>query len=186
MGVVSSDVGAERPSGGRALLVIDMLNDFLEEQGALYCGPAARAILPFVARKIGEAREAGDLVVFVCDRHTPDDREFEMFPPHCVAGTAGAGVAPELIHREGDIVVPKRRFSAFYGTDLDLHLRERAVKEVVLVGVCTNICVLYTAADARMRNYEVTVLRDGVASFDEDAHRFALKEMEKVLGARVI
>jgi nicotinamidase-related amidase len=163
-----------------------MLNDFLEEEGALYCGPASRAIVPFVTRKIREAREAGEPVFFICDRHTPDDREFEMFPAHCIAGTAGAGVTPELVHREGDLVIPKRRFSAFYGTDLDLHLREMGVEELVLVGVCTNICVFFTAADARMRNYRVTVPREGVASFDEEAHSFALGQMEKVLGVEVV
>jgi len=175
-----------RSKTGRALLVIDMLNDFLEEQGALYCGPAGREIIPEVSNRVTRAREAGEPVVFVCDRHTEHDTEFEMFPPHCVAGTAGAGVCPELTHREGDIVVPKRRYSAFFGTDLDLHLRELGVEEVVLVGVCTNICVLYTAADARMRGYEVTVPSEAVASFDEEAHRFALEQMEKVLGVRVV
>ncbi len=175
-----------RSKTGRALLVIDMLNDFLEEEGALFCGPASREIIPFVARKMKEAREAGEPVIFICDRHMAHDKEFEMFPPHCVAGTAGAGVTPELTHREGDLVIPKRRFSAFFGTDLDLHLRELGVREVVLVGVCTNICVLYTAADARMLGYDVTVHREGVASFDQEAHEFALKQMESVLGAKVV
>jgi len=55
----------------------------------------------------------------------------------------------------------------------------------VLVGVCTNICVLYTACDARMRTYDVTVLRDAVASFDPEAHDFALEQMENVLGVEV-
>lgn len=171
---------------GRALLVIDMLNDFVDEKGSLYCGPASRAILPFVAKTIEETRKAGEPVIYVADRHLPDDREFEMFPPHCVTGTRGAEVCRELLPREGDVVVPKRRFSAFFGTDLDLHLRELGVAELVLVGVCTNICVFFTAADARMRGYGVTVLRDGVASFDAEAHRFALEQMEKVLGAKVV
>ena len=178
--------GCEKPGRARALLVIDMLNDFLEEEGALYCGPTGRAIVPVVVDRIREAREAGEPVFFVCDRHTHGDREFEMFPAHCVTGTAGAGVIPELTHRGGDFVVPKRRFSAFYGTDLDLHLRELGVEELVLVGLCTNICVFFTAADARMRNYRVTVPEAGVASFDVEAHRFALGQMEKVLGVRVV
>jgi len=184
--VVPRDETGAKSKSGRALLVIDMLNDFLEEKGALYCGPAGRAVIPKVAEWVDRARAAGEPVFFVCDRHTENDTEFEMFPPHCISGTAGAGVCPELTHREGDVVVPKRRFSAFFGTDLDLHLREIGVREVVLVGVCTNICVLYTAADARMRGYRVTVPRDAVASFDEDAHRFALEQMEKVLGADLV
>lgn len=171
---------------GRALLVIDMLNDFVDEGGSLFCGPASRAILPLVVRKVREARRAGEPVFFIADRHLPDDKEFEMFPPHCIVGTGGAAVCPELESLEGEAVVPKRRYSAFFGTDLDLRLRELGVDEIVLVGVCTNICVFFTAADARMRGYSVTVPRDGVASFDEAAHRFALEQMDKVLGVRIV
>lgn len=170
----------------RALLVLDLLNDFTEEGGALYCGPAVREILPRVVTRIGEARRAGEPVIFICDRHRPDDREFMMFPPHCIAETAGAGLAPELTFRENDILIAKRRYSGFFATDLDLHLRELGVQEVVLVGVCTNICVLYTAVDARQLGYEVTVIRDEVASFDGQAHEFALSQMEQVLKARIV
>ncbi len=169
----------------RALLVIDMLNDFVDEKGSLFCGPASRAIIPFVAGRVEQARRSGEPVLFVADRHESDDKEFEMFPPHCVTGTRGADVCRELEPRAGEVVVPKRRYSAFFGTDLDLRLRDLGVEEIVLVGVCTNICVFFTAADARMRGYRVTVLRDGVASFDTEAHRFALEQMEKVLGAKI-
>jgi nicotinamidase-related amidase len=67
-----------------------------------------------------------------------------------------------------------------------LTLRELNVTELELAGVCTQICVLYTAADARMLNYDVTVRRECVASFDPEAHEFALKEMERTLGVKVI
>lgn len=170
----------------RALLVIDMVNDFIDEKGSLFCGPAGRRILPFVIDRVRQAREAGDPVLFLTDRHLPDDPEFKMFPPHCVAGTKGAeAVSVELEPKERELVVPKRRFSSFFGTDLDLRLRELGADEIVIVGVCTNICVLYTAAEARMRGYEVTVPMDGVASFDEEAHRFALRQMETVLGVKI-
>lgn len=59
------------------------------------------------------------------------------------------------------------------------------VDELIITGVCTNICVLYTTADARMHNYRVKILEDAVASFDEQAHEFALQEMEKTLGAEL-
>lgn len=169
----------------RALLVIDMLRDFVCEEGSLYCGQAASALVGRVAREVEAARRAGVPVVYVCDRHLPDDPEFRMFPPHCVAGTAGAEVVPELAPLPGERVIPKRRFSGFFGTDLDLTLRELGAGRLRLVGVCTNICVLYTAADARMRAYEVEVPADGVASFDAGAHEWALRQMERVLGVRV-
>lgn len=172
--------------GQRAFLIIDMLNDFVREDGALYVGEKGRQIIPFIAAKLEEARQQGWPVIYICDRHRPDDKEFAMFPPHCIEGSDGARVCEELAPHQGDLVIPKRRFSGFYGTDLDLSLRELGAEELMLVGVCTNICVLYTAADARMRNYQVTVFKDGVASFDKNAHSFALQQMEKVLGVKIV
>lgn len=169
----------------KALVVIDMLRDFIDADGKLSIGPAAAAVRA-IARKIEEARAEGWPVIYVCDRHAEDDQEFTMFPPHCIAGTPGADVVNELCPGPRDKVIPKRRYSAFFQTDLDLTLRELGVDELVLVGVCTNICDLYTAADARMLGYKVTVPRDCVASFDEAAHEFALKEMERTLGVSVV
>lgn len=168
-----------------ALLVIDMLRDFVQAGGALYIGPTAEEVKPRVAAHVAAARREGRPVIYVCDRHRPDDAEFRMFPAHCLEGTPGAEVVPELAPAAGDIIIPKRRYSGFFGTDLDLTLREEGVDELWLCGVCTNICVLYTAADARMRGYRVVVLQDAVASFAEAAHRFALEEMEKTLGCLV-
>lgn len=169
-----------------SLIVIDMLNDFLKPEGALYCGDAAAAIVPQVAARIQQARDNDQLVIYVCDSHRPDDPEFDIWPAHCVAGTWGAQVIDVLSPTEADIIVPKRRYSAFFGTDLLLHLREREVEELELCGVCTNICVMYTAADARNLGYPVLVHASRVASFDADAHEWALKQMEQVLGVRVL
>lgn len=169
----------------RALLVIDMLRDFLDEDGALSIGDA-KQIIRNVAKRTEEWRASGNPVIYILDRHLPDDAEFKMFPPHCLAGERGGEVVDELAPWEGDIRIYKRRYSAFFGTDLDLTLRELGVTEVELAGVCTQICILYTAADARMLNYEVTVRRECVASFDEKAHEFALQEMEKTLGVKVL
>lgn len=168
-----------------ALLVIDMLRDFVEKEGSLYCGPAASAVVPVVAEEIQQARQQGAPVIYICDSHRPDDPEFALFPPHCVAGTPGAEVVAPLAPLAGDHLVRKRRFSGFFSTDLDLTLRELSIDSLRVVGVCTNICVLYTVADARLRNYRVTVPRRAVASFDAGAHDWALGQMETVLGAQV-
>ncbi|MCG1011930.1 cysteine hydrolase [Tepidanaerobacter sp. GT38] len=170
----------------KALLVIDMLVDFIDEKGALSVGPAGQKIVPFVKEKVEEFREKGYPVVFICDNHERDDKEFDMFPPHCIAQTKGARIIEELNVKDEDKIIRKRRYSAFFGTDLDLYLREKGVDELFLVGVCTNICVLYTAADARNLAYKVNIYKDGVASFDEKAHEFALNEAEATLGCRVI
>ncbi len=170
----------------RALIVVDMLVGFLEEGRPLDCGDDARAIVPFVVDKVREFTARGDPVIFVADRHAPDDAEFDRFPPHCVAGTDEAEVIPELkpfVHEE--YLVPKTRYSGFFGTRLAGLLEDAKPEAVEVVGVCTNICVLYTVEELRNRDYPTVVYRAGVASFDSDAHAFALSQMETVLGAEV-
>ncbi len=170
----------------RALLVVDMIEDFVHEGGALYCGPSMAKIVPVIQRELAQAHGASEPVVYLTDNHMPADAEFQMFAPHAIAGTKGAEIVPELAPAKGDVVIPKRRYSGFFGTDLDITLRERGVDTIRLVGDCTNICVLYTAADARNLGYAVEVVRDGVTSFDDEAHRDALRELEKTLGAKIV
>jgi nicotinamidase/pyrazinamidase len=170
----------------RALVVVDMIHDFVHEGGALYCGPSMQRIVPVIQRELERARSAREPVVYLTDAHAPEDAEFQMFPPHAIVGTAGAEIVAEVAPSPEDVVIPKRRYSGFFGTDLDITLREKQVDTIRLVGDCTNICVLYTAADARNLGYAVEVVADGVTSFDEEAHRYALRELEKTLGATIL
>ena len=169
---------------GSVILVIDMLRGFLEEGHPLYCGDKARRIIPNVQALLEQEVTQGSRVFFVCDHHTPDDPEFNMFPPHCIEGTPEAEVIPELVKYRGE-VIPKRRFSAFFETPLEMKLSELKPEKLIICGVCTDICVLHTVADGRNRDYQVEVPVDCVASFDERAHHFALEHMEKVLGAKL-
>jgi len=169
----------------KALLVIDMLKDFIEEDGALYCGKTARQIIPFIKQKIDEFRKREDLVVYICDSHEENDLEFEMFARHSVKGTRGAEIIDELSVEESDIVIKKSRFSAFYNTNLNQILSGKKVTEVHVVGVCTSICVMDTVGDLRNRDYEVRVYAQGVADFDLEAHEYSLKRMEKTYGAEI-
>jgi nicotinamidase/pyrazinamidase len=172
--------------GKAALIVADMLNDFLDPQGALYVGPQAREIIPFVAEKIAEFHARGGVVIYTCDAHAPDDREFKLFPPHAVKGSWGARIIPELTPAPGDYQVEKTRYSAFSHTNLDELLKGREVTEVHVAGVLTSICVLETVKELFDRDIAAVVYRQGVADADPEAHRFALKQMQRVLGARVI
>lgn len=169
-----------------ALIVIDMLNDFVCPEGSLYVGETVRKIIPEIQKKIAHARQEGRHVIYVCDNHDADDDEFKMFPKHCVAGERGGEINKDLRPAPGDAIVYKKRYSAFFGTNFDEVLKEKNVDSLELCGVCTNICVLYTSADARMRGYDVTVDRRCVDSYDHAAHEFALKEMDRVLGVKVI
>lgn len=181
----------------RVLIVVDMQNDFVAEKGAL-SSQAARDILPFVCSKVEETLAAGDEVVFTLDSHQEDDAEFAKFPPHCLDGSWGHQLVPELQQLLSENVVDqvhlvkKNRYSGFYQTDLEEYLglteeaeRER-VDEVELVGVCTNICCFFTAEELANRDVPTKVYAQGVASFDQDAHVFALSQMKTVLGAEII
>jgi nicotinamidase-related amidase len=168
-----------------ALLVIDMLNDFIEEGGSLVV-PGARRIVPFIAQALLEAREKGMTVVFVVDSHLEDDLEFGRWPAHALEGTWGGEIVEELKPQTGEYLVRKRRFSAFFATGLDLLLREKGITDLYLCGVLTNICVYATALDASMRGYRVHVLARGIASLSRETDHFMLGQMEEVLGAEII
>jgi nicotinamidase/pyrazinamidase len=167
------------------VLVIDMLRGFLEEGYPLYGGEKVRQVIPNIKRLLDKEIAQGSKIFFICDNHDKDDPEFNMFPPHCIAGTAEAEVIPELSKYAHEII-KKKRYSAFYGTDLEKKLKKLKPDKLIVCGVLTNICVMHTVADARNRDYAVEVPVDCVASPDEAAHRFALEHMEKVLGARLV
>jgi nicotinamidase-related amidase len=169
----------------KALIIVDMLNDFVDEKGALYCGDTARSIIPFIQERLTSYRNRKDLVIYLQDSHDEDDREFEKFPSHCVAGTWGNEIIPELAPKPGENVVPKKRFSGFFGTDLEGILDSAGVEEVEVVGVCTSICVMDTVGGLANRDYKVTVPVKGVADFDAQFHEFSLKRMKQIYGASV-
>lgn len=168
-----------------AVIVIDMLNDFVREDGALTCGDRVGEIIEPIRRRLQQARERDEAVVYMCDTHRPDDPEFEQYPPHAIEGTEGQQVIDELAPQPGDYVLSKRRYSAFHQTELLLALLEADVESLELTGVCTNICVLYTAADATSWGFDVSVYPDRVAALSAEAHEIGLRQMEDVLGVEV-
>lgn len=167
-----------------ALIIADMLNDFIDPNGALFVEPG-REIIPFVAKKAQETRDQGGVVIFVCDAHDPNDREFDQFGAHAVEGTWGSEIIPEIPFLPGDHRTDKTRYNALYNTDLEAFLRQEGVTQTELVGVVTSICVLFTSVGLLDRGFPCRVYRDGVADFDPEAHVFALKHMEK-LGVEVV
>ncbi len=156
----------------------------MERGHPLYVGDIARGIIPNVRGLLERELKAGSKVFFICDSHDPDDLEFKMFPRHCVTGTPEAAIIPELAGYPGE-VIPKKRYSGFFNTNLDGRLRALKPEKLIIVGVLTDICILHTVADARNRDYAVEVPVDCVASSDERMHRFALEHIERVLGARL-
>lgn len=170
---------------GQALIVVDMLNDFIDPDGALYTGPAAREIIPTISGLLETFRKQKETILFLADAHATDDREFESFPPHCVKGTWGSEVIPELTPLSHEPLIPKTRYSGFYNTSLATILTEQKITAATVVGVCTSICVMDTAGGLANRDIAITIPQNGVADFDPEFHRFALKRMVQLYGAQL-
>jgi ureidoacrylate peracid hydrolase len=164
-----------------AVLVVDMLNDFLEPTGAMPLPEGDRLYEP-IRRLLASARARGSAVIWVCDTHPPGDREFDKRTAHCLAGTWGAQIVEALQPRDDEYRVPKRRYSGFYETDLDLRLRELGVAHVILAGVVTNICVRSTAHDAFFRGYDVIVVEECVAATGPREQASTLYDIETHFG----
>lgn len=166
-----------------AILVVDMLNDFVT--GALKCDRGL-AIVPATKRLIEGARQNNVKVIFCNDAHVKGvDHELKLWGDHAIAGTRGAEVIPELSPTDVDYVVPKRRYSGFFHTDLDLLLRELNVDTVILTGLHTHMCVRHTAADAYCLGYNIIVAADATDSFTAEDYEYGIKYLKEVYGAQV-
>ena len=164
-----------------AVIVVDMLNDFVT--GALGCD-RAKAIVPATAELLDAARKAGVPVIFSNDAHIAGiDRELKLWGDHAIAGTKGAEVVPELKLSDKDYVVPKRRYSGFFQTDLDILLKELGVKTVIMTGLHAHMCVRHTSADAYCLGYDVIVAKEATDSFTQEDYENGLAYLKTCYGA---
>jgi len=166
-----------------ALVVVDVQNDFADPAGSLYV-EGGEQIVPLVNAEIARAREAGATVVLTQDWHPPTTPHFVAdggtWPVHCVRGTWGADLHPDL-DREADLVVRKGTggedgYSAFTVVDpasgerrptgLAGYLRERGVEAAVVVGIATDVCVKATALDAALGGLRTTVRWDATRAVE--------------------
>lgn len=165
-----------------AILVVDMLNEFLEPGGEMVLLEGRRIIEP-LNHLLVAARARGVRVVWLCDEHPlADDKEFEKRVPHCRAGTWGAAVIDAVNIAPEELRIPKRRYSGFFGTDLDLHLREWGIQQVVVTGVVTNICVRSTVHDAYFLGYDVFVPEDCVSATSDREQASSLYDIDTHFG----
>lgn len=165
--------------GRHAILVIDMLNDFANPTGALYC-EGAGIITPKLQEllKWVRGRDNDDIhIVHIQEAHRKNDADFKVRPVHAVVGTWGSQIIEELKPEGDEYVVPKRRHSAFAHTDLELYLREENIDTVVVTGTWTNVCVRSTATDALARAFKVITLSDGVHSKTQEMHEYGLNDL---------
>jgi len=166
-----------------ALIIVDMVKDFTQPDGLVFY-PQNREILPRIKAVLEECRKHEVLIVFLkhCNRKGKSDRRIEKMRPNCIEGSTGVEIDDMLLVKEEDYVIPKRRYSGFFGTDLDLVLRENGIKTVVIVGTKTNCCIRATVTDAFYYDYDGIVLRDCVATNSAAAQSVHLEDIHKYLG----
>ena len=168
-----------------ALLLIDVINDLEFEGGeALFehALPMARRIAELKRR----AREAGVPVIYVNDNFGRWRSDLSSLFEHCSAeGVRGKPVVDLLRPEQDDYFVLKPKHSGFYSTTLDVLLDYLSVTTLILTGMAGNICVLFTANDAYMRDFHLVIPSDCVASNDPEENRHALATMEGLLKADI-
>lgn len=190
---LSVDVNATPSLDAAALLVIDMQNDFVHQDGllALDVGPA---VIPNVLKVVNAFRSAGRPVLFTRDIYENPAvdggltaRWWKLDADNMTLreGTWHAALHEAMQPRPDERVLVKRRYSAFFGTDLEVVLRTAGVKNVVIVGVATNVCCESTAHDAFFRDFQPYVVLDANGGTDETAHLGALRNLQ-IAYARIV
>jgi nicotinamidase-related amidase len=172
----------DRPAAGStALVIVDMLNDL---DGAEDLRGPAEAAARAVERLRAEADRLGVPVVYVNDNFGQWHSEQSRLVEH-VRRSAGRELARRLAPRADDFFVIKPQFSGFYSTNLPVLLPKLGASRLVLTGVAADICVLFTAADAHMREYQLWTPADAVASKNAQRTRWALEIMRDAMGAEI-
>lgn len=164
------------PCRKTALLVADMLVDFVSPKGKLFVREAPKTAPP-IRSLLDKARKAKVQVIYIQDWHRPDDPEFAIWGPHAVQESPGTRIIAELSPLPNDYMVRKRTYDPFYGTDLDLLLRQKGIQSLVITGTVSNICVLHAAGSASLRGYEVVVPVDTISSLNAFDHQVALRQI---------
>ena len=166
-----------------ALVVVDMQNDFVREGGTLLV-PDAEATIPAITELLALARAHGMHVVYSQDTHGDGDPEWQIWPDHAREGTWGWEIIDELAPREGETVLRKLRYDAFYAP-LDHLLRLWDVDTLVICGTVANICVHYTAASAALRWYDVVIPRDAISALEPFDLESSLRQTAFLFAGRV-
>lgn len=158
-----------------ALLIVDMQEYFLHPDSHAYI-PDAAAILPRVRRLLRRFRDHSRPVIFTrfAVAAGEDDTIARWWGESVADGTSGSRIVTALRPKNGEHIVRKSSYSAFDGTDLEVVLRSRNIRQIVIVGVCTHLCCDMAAREAFVRGFDVFIAADATATFSQDLHRAAL------------
>lgn len=171
-----------------ALILVDVINAFFDPAGPHYYPRVREAVEP-LTHLLATARDAGAVVVQTVERHRPNvpDAEQPKIPVHCLAGSFEADFHPGFhpVDRPGELVVPKRRYSGFFATDLALTLHEQRIERIVVAGVETNVCVRATCQDGFAHGFAVVVPREATNSDRQHLERASLEDIMRYFGSVV-
>ena len=161
-----------------AIVVVDMLKDAFKRRDL----PATQEylkILPKIKELLEKARKLGIPIIFACDSFLENDFIFKGKHSYSIRGTEGAEVVEDLRPGKEDQILLKRRFSAFFKTDLDQTLRLLGVDTVVITGINTHVCVYATAMDSVCNDFYAIVLEDCSASRDREVHQGCIEVLRQ-------
>jgi len=165
-----------------ALLIIDMLNEYLDPKGKIYC-EAGRNIINNIKELKNHFNETGNPVIYINTSHINEgDPETEKWGLHAMRGTWGSEVISELEVDEKDYVVLKRTYDGFYNTELEMTLKSLGVEAVVVCGIHTHVCVMCTALGAFYRGYKVFALEDCMTTGYQANHESRLRFFNSHIG----
>jgi len=164
----------------KALLVIDLLEDFFKE-GRL--ADHRQKLTTAINELVDEAHKNGILVIWVRQEYKADLSDAPLYNRKnnkliTIQGTKGCQLLPELHYETEDSQIVKKRYSAFFNTDLDKLLEKLNVNTLIITGINTMTCVRTTAIDAYQRDYEVILALDGVDAYDEEQHENSIKYLQ--------
>jgi nicotinamidase/pyrazinamidase len=163
------------------LLVLCPQNSFLDVNGSVYMGEAAEVLKIRLQDYIGTFP---GLKVFIREKRIMEDRFFLADKTHSIVNTEDFQMH-ESLRKYAELVYDKTRYSALYGTQLEVYLKQKNVKGIGIVGLETHTSVLFTAEDLRNRGYDITIVEPCVMARDEYMHGFAISLMRNVLGVKI-
>jgi maleamate amidohydrolase len=186
----TTSIQADAASSDTALVLIDVQNAFFHPEGENFY-PEAQAILPQLGTLLAAARRSRRLIIHVADVHRPGLADFESnkLPPHAQSDSFNSCYFPGFGPPAGasasgarEVALQKRRFSAFFGTDLDLLLRENRIGRLVVAGVKTNVCVRATIQDGFGWGYRCLLVEEATNSNRSELAAASLEDIRRYMG----
>ena len=169
-----------------AVIVVDMQNDFVKEGGSLLVD-SAKETIKNIKSLLDDARKKNVKVVYTQDTHFDGDKEWEIWPVHCKRESNGWKIIDELKPAEGEMVFEKNRYDGFYETQLEHYLSHVwGIKNLVIVGTVSSICVLHTAASAGIRWYKLVIPADGISALTEFDQAMTLRQVSTLYSGKIV